>query len=38
MKVADTIVCDDYVAYCANPDDLVIFAIQGSGDILLIRE
>jgi len=27
MKVADTIVCSNFIVYCSKPDDLVVFAV-----------
>jgi len=36
MKVADSVVCDDFISYCAEPDDKILFALQGAGDMFLI--
>ena len=36
MKVADSIVCKDFTAHCAEPEDRIIFTLQGAGDMFLI--
>ena len=38
MKVADSLVCDDMVAYCSKPDDVLMFSIQGSGEVYFMEE
>jgi len=38
MKVADTVVCTDYVAHCTGPNDRVMFSVQGSGDMYLLEQ
>ena len=38
MKVADTVVCKDYVAHCTGPDDKITLAIQGAGDIFYLDQ
>ena len=37
MKVADTLVCNDFVAHCSDPNDKISFSIVGSGDMFLIE-
>ena len=36
MKVADSIVCDNYEVHCANPGDRIFFGLQGAGDLFMI--
>jgi len=35
-KVADTIVCTDYTVHCTDPNDRIMFNVQGSGEIYTI--
>ena len=37
MKVADSLICEDYFVYCTSPDDLITMQIQGSGDVFVIN-
>ena len=38
MKVADSINCSRFEVTCAEKDDIVIFQIQGAGDMFTIEE
>jgi len=37
MKVADTLICQDFMAHCTHANDVIVFAIQGSGDMFVIE-
>jgi len=37
-KVADTIACNNYVVHCIDPNDRILFSIQGAGDIYVIDQ
>jgi hypothetical protein len=36
MKVADSLVCENFEANCADGNDRILFAIQGAGDQFII--
>ena len=36
MKVADTLKCENLMVFCTNPNDKIVFALQGSGDMFFI--
>ena len=38
MKVADSLICYDFEANCADGNDRILFAIQGAGDQFIIDE
>jgi len=37
MKVADTLVCENFDVYCTDPNDMVVFSVNGGGDLFLIQ-
>jgi len=36
MKLADTLKCDNMIAYCTSPNDKIVFALQGAGDMFFV--
>jgi hypothetical protein len=36
-KVADHIQCEEYHVYCTDPEQMIDFSVQGSGEIFSIR-
>lgn len=38
MKVADTVTCDNFVAYCTGPNDRITLTVQGAGSVFLIDQ
>ena len=38
MKIADTVICDDFFVYCISSDDVISLTIIGSGDVFRIQQ
>jgi len=37
-KIADTIECNDYAVHCTDPNDRIMFSVQGAGDIYVVDQ